>query len=146
MAGNRKGPLKISFNSPVILGFTIICFVALMLDKTTAGKTTLMFFSEYHSSLLDPLTYVRFIGHIFGHAGWDHFIGNMLLFLVIAPPLEERYGSRNGGIPITLILVGAPYLSQQVYDILFVQDNVANFMHIVGGACGTVFGFAVRRK
>lgn len=54
--------------------------------------------------------------------------------------------SRNGGIPITLILVGAPYLSQQVYDILFVQDNVANFMHIVGGACGTVFGFAVRRK
>ena len=54
MAGNRKGPLKISFNSPVILGFTIICFVALMLDKTTAGKTTLMFFSEYHSSLPSP--------------------------------------------------------------------------------------------
>ena len=127
-----------------------------------------------------------------GHAGWDHFIGNLLLFLVIAPPLEERYGSRtllsgilmtalvsgilqcvlfpssallgasgivfmlimlsslagsrNGGIPITLILVGALYLRQQVYDILFVQDNVANFMHIVGGACGTVFGFAVRRK
>lgn len=116
----------------------------------------------------------------------------MLLFLVIAPPLEERYGSRtllsgilmtalvsgilqcvlfpssallgasgivfmlimlsslagsrNGGIPITLILVGALYLSQQVYDILFVQDNVANFMHIVGGVCGTGFGFAVRRK
>lgn len=116
----------------------------------------------------------------------------MLLFLVIAPPLEERYGSRtllsgilmtalvsgilqcvlfpssallgasgivfmlimlsslagsrNGGVPITLILVGALYLSQQVYDILFVQDNVANFMHIVGGVCGTGFGFAVRRK
>ena len=59
-----------------------------------------------------------------------------------AVQLEERYG----GIPITLILVGALYLSQQVYDILFVQDNVANFMLIVGGACGTVFGFAVRRK
>lgn len=29
---------------------------------------------------------------------------------------------------------------------MFVQDNVANFMHIVVGACGTVFGFAVRRK
>ena len=136
--------------------------------------------------------FVRLFGHVLGHAGWDHFIGNMLLFLVIAPSLEERYGSRtllsgilitalvsgilqcvlfpssallgasgivfmlimlsslagsrNGGIPITLILVGALYLSQQVYDILFVQDNVANFMHIVGGACGTVFGFAVRRK
>ena len=89
-----------------------------------------------------PAGCLRLFGHVLGHAGWDHFIGNMLLFLVIAPPLEERYG----GIPITLILVGALYLSQQVYDILFVQDNVANFMHIVGGACGTVFGFAVRRK
>lgn len=157
----------------------------------TNGWTTYHLFSAYHSSLADPLFFVRLFGHVLGHAGWDHFIGNMLLFLVIAPPLEERYGSRtllsgilmtalvsgilqcmpfpssllgasdivfmlimlsslassrNGGIPITLILVGALYLSQQVYDILFVQDNVANFMHIVGGACVTVFGFAVRRK
>ena len=141
----------------------------------TNGWTTYHLFSVYRSSLADPLFFVRLFGHVLGHAGWDHFIGNMLLFLVIAPPLEERYGSRpllsgilmtalvsgivfmlimlsslagsrNGGIPITLILVGALYLSQQVYDILFVQDNVANFMLIVGGACGTVFGFAVRRK
>ena len=33
------------------------------------------------------------------------------------------------------------YLGQQVYDIIFVRDNVANFMHIVGGVCGTVFGY-----
>ena len=67
-----------------------------------------------------------------------------IVFMLIM--LSSLAGSRNGGIPITLILVGALYLSQQVYDILFVQDNVANFMHIVGDACGTVFGFAVRRK
>lgn len=67
-----------------------------------------------------------------------------IVFMLIM--LSSLAGSWNGGIPITLILVGALYLSQQVYDILFVQDNVANFMHIVGGACGTVFGFAVRGK
>lgn len=67
-----------------------------------------------------------------------------IVFMLIM--LSSLAGSRNGGIPITLILVGVLYLSQQVYDILFVQDNVANFMHIVGGACGAVFGFAVRRK
>lgn len=60
--------------------------------------------------------------------------------------LSSLAGSQNGSIPITLILGGALYLSQQVYDILFAQDNVANFMHIGGGACGTVFDFAVRRK
>ena len=47
----------------------------------------------------------------------------------------------SGGIPVTMLLVAALYLGQQVYDIIFVRDNVANFMHIVGGVCGTVFGY-----
>ena len=55
--------------------------------------------------------------------------------------LSSLAGSKNGGIPITFILVGVLYLSQQVYSIFFIQDNVANFMHIVGSICGTAFGF-----
>ena len=47
----------------------------------------------------------------------------------------------SGGIPVTMLLVAALYLGQQVYDIVFVHDNVANFMHIVGGICGTGFGY-----
>ena len=47
----------------------------------------------------------------------------------------------SGGIPVTMLLVAALYLGQQIYDIVFVRDNVANFMHIVGGVCGTVFGY-----
>ena len=171
----KRSNIHLQYNAPVTLTFFFLSLASLALGHLTNGWTTYHLFSVYRSSLADPLFFVRLFGHVLGHAGWNHFIGNMLLFLVIAPPLEERYGSRtllsgilmtalvsgivfmlimlsslagsrNGGIPITLILVGALYLSQQVYDILFVQDNVANFMHIVGGACGTVFGFAVRRK
>ena len=47
----------------------------------------------------------------------------------------------SGGIPVTMLLVAALYLGDQIYAILFVRDNVANFMHIVGGVCGTAFGF-----
>ena len=47
----------------------------------------------------------------------------------------------SGGIPVTMLLVAALYLGQQVYDIIFAHDNVANFMHIVGGVCGTAFGY-----
>ncbi len=47
----------------------------------------------------------------------------------------------SGGIPVTMLLVAALYLGQQVYDIIFARDNVANFMHIVGGVCGTAFGY-----
>ena len=52
--------------------------------------------------------YVRLFGHVLGHANWDHFINNMLLFLVVAPPLEERYGSRTllCGITMTAVVSG----------------------------------------
>lgn len=85
--------LRISFNSPVILGFTILCFIALILNTLTKGSTNNLFFSVYHSSLGNPLTYIRFIGHVFGHAGWEHFIGNIMLILIVGPLLEEKYGS-----------------------------------------------------
>ncbi len=69
-----KRQMRISFNSVVILGFTIACFAVMMLDQMTRGGTTYRFFSVYRSSLLSPLTYVRFFGHVLGHAGWKHFL------------------------------------------------------------------------
>ena len=53
---------------------------------------------------------------------------------------------KGGRIPLTLVLVALLYLGREVYSILFVEDSVANSMHIVGGACGTVFGYAVARE
>ena len=59
-------------------------------------------------------------------------VGMMLTIVILA---------MKGTFPVTMLLVAALYLGDQVYAILFVQDNVANFMHIVGGVCGTAFGF-----
>ena len=49
----------------------------------------------YHSSLANPLTYLRFFTHIFGHDGINHFIGNATYLLLLGPLLEEKYGSMN---------------------------------------------------
>ena len=37
------------------------------------------------------------------------------------------------------------YLGGEIMDGLFKQDNVSQIAHIVGGLCGLVFGFTVRR-
>ncbi len=183
---------KLQYNAPVTLTFFFFSLAALILNVCTGGVSNRLLFSVYRSSPASPLFYVRLFTHVLGHAGWEHFMGNMLLFLVIAPPMEEKYGSRtllaaiavtalisgvlqcvffpgtallgasgivfmllmlaslsgmqSGRIPLTMILVGLLYLSQQVYGMLFVQDNVANFMHIIGGVCGTVLGFRLQRK
>lgn len=124
--GLRK--VRISFNSPVILGFTIICLAALGLDILTKGVSNDLVFSVYNSSLLNPLTYVRFFGHVFGHSGWEHFIGNIMLILVVGPLLEEKYGSAN----ILFVILATALVTGLVNFIFFPRIQLL-------GASGVVF-------
>lgn len=188
----NKRNLKISFNSPVILGFSLICLLALVLDQITGGFTNRLLFSVYRSPLISPLTYIRFIGHVFGHAGWEHFIGNITLILVVGPLLEEKYGSKNmvlvivstalvtglfhfivfpgvqlmgasgvvfafillssftsieeGKIPLTFLLVAVIYIGGQIYEGIFVRDNVSSITHILGGGVGAALGYVMNRE
>ena len=87
-----KRKIKITFNAPVVLGFTAICFIATLLNYLTNGKSNQMIFMTYHSSLMSPLTYLRLFPHVFGHDGWQHFIGNMAYILLLGPMLEEKHG------------------------------------------------------
>lgn len=188
--GGKK--IRLSFNSPVILGFTLACFIVLILDKVTGSASTLALFSVYRSSLASPLTYIRFFGHVLGHASLDHFFGNIMMLLVVGPLLEEKYGSANilfvilatalvtgvinfiffphvqllgasgvvfafillasltsieeEKIPLTFILVALIYIGQQVYDGLFIRDNVSNLTHILGGIVGSSLGYVMNKN
>ena len=87
--------LRIQSNSPVVLSFALLSLLALILGRLTGGWTTRALFCVYRAPLTDPLTYVRMVGHVLGHSGYAHYMGNMTLLLVIGPPLEEKYGSRR---------------------------------------------------
>ncbi|HDQ14329.1 MAG TPA: rhomboid family intramembrane serine protease [Sediminispirochaeta sp.] len=47
---------------------------------------------------------------------------------------------RNGEVPLTFILILVLYLAQE-FITSFQGNQVSEFAHIVGGACGSVFGF-----
>jgi len=187
---NKK--IQVSFNSPIILGFVILSFIVYIVDNLTGGFSTRLLFSVYRSSFISPFTYIRFFGHVLGHAGLDHFLGNIMLILVIGPMLEEKYGSsnilfvilatalvtglvhffafpnvyllgasgvvfafillssfagfRDGKIPFTFILVALLYIGQQVYQGVFVQDNISNLTHILGGIVGAVLGYIMNKE
>ncbi|MBO5571349.1 MAG: rhomboid family intramembrane serine protease [Ruminococcus sp.] len=184
--------MKISFNSPVVLTFSIICLAVLIIGTILPDQFMLKFFSVYRAPLSDPLTYFRFFSHICGHAGWDHFIGNITMLLVVGPMLEEKYGSKNilfvilatafitglfhfifftnsallgasgvvfafillssftsirdGRIPLTFILVVLIYIGGQIYDGIFVKDNVSNITHIIGGGVGSGLGYVMAKN
>ena len=48
---------------------------------------------------------------------------------------------KDGGIPLTFILVLALFLGQEVIS-AFEENNISEFAHVVGGVCGSFFGFA----
>lgn len=182
---------KITFNSPVILSFAILSGIALILNSVTAGMTNRLIFSVYKSSFADPLFYVRLFAHVLGHSGWPHYANNMVLFLLVGPLLEEKYGSKQiltvillvafvtgivhvflpsntallgasgvifafillasvtgnaKGIPLTMIIVAAIYISQQLYEGIVLSDNVSQLTHIIGGAIGAVYGMALKSQ
>ncbi|MCM1314279.1 MAG: rhomboid family intramembrane serine protease [Prevotella sp.] len=128
--GKNKSGLKISFNSPVILGFTAICLIALILSNITHGASNNLVFSVYHSSMLSPLTYIRFFGHVFGHASWEHFMGNMTYILLLGPLLEEKYGRTD-----IIMIIAVTALVTGIINFIF-------FPHVqLLGASGVVFAF-----
>jgi len=87
--------LKLSYNAPVALTFALLSLIVLIVGNITNGWTTYNLFSVYRAPLSDPLTWVRFFGHVLGHSGYQHYIGNIVLILVLGPNLEDRFGSWN---------------------------------------------------
>ena len=173
-SSNSQQKFKVIFNSPVVVSFSGICLAAMLLDYVTGGWSTVTFFSTYESSWLNPLTYVRLVGHIFGHGSWEHFFSNITILLLIGPMLEEKYGSKfigefifltgvvtglaaalfytnihlmgASGIPITFILVAVIYLGGQIISGMTMNDNVSYLTHIVGGCVGSLVGYNFNQK
>ena len=184
--------IRLTYNAPVTLTFVLLCFVATLLNYITQGASNVLLFMTYHSSLTNPLTYLRFFTHVLGHSGWIHFIGNASYLLLLGPMLEEKHGGdnilkiiivtalvtgiinyiffprvalcgasgvvfafilltsftsfREGEIPISFVLVALIYSGQQVYDGIFLNDNISNMAHIAGGIVGSITGYKFNKR
>ncbi|GAB4395718.1 MAG: hypothetical protein OHK0053_05890 [Microscillaceae bacterium] len=131
--------MRITYNAPLILSYTLICVVITALDTTifidtsgNVGSLSRYLFTVYPfgtppMSLDDPLAYFRFFSHCMGHAGWAHLVGNFSFILLIGPILEEKYGTK---MLASLILVTA--LITGILNALF-------FNNALLGASGIVF-------
>lgn len=126
----QKTILRISFNSPVVLSFALLCLAAYLLNCVTGGKSNILLFEVYRAPLTSPLTYVRMFTHVLGHASWSHLINNMTLLLVIGPLLEEKYGSSD----LLIVTIITAFVTGLVHFIFFPGTALL-------GASGVVFAF-----
>ena len=120
--------IKLQYNSPVVLTFALLSLAVLWLDGLTGGKSTHALFSVYRSSFAELGTYPRFFLHVLGHGSYSHYIGNMMMILVVGPPLEEKYGSR----PLFWAIFLTAFVSGMVHWLFFPGTALL-------GASGIVF-------
>ncbi|MCR5228907.1 MAG: rhomboid family intramembrane serine protease [Solobacterium sp.] len=121
---------KITWNSPVVLSFALLSAASLAAGWLTGGRSTAYLFTVYRGSLADPLFYLRLLTHVLGHASLEHYANNMLLFLLVGPLLEEKYGSRN----LLEIIVIVAVITGLVHILISPATGLL-------GASGVVFAF-----
>jgi len=181
--------MKLKFNSPVVLGFSLLCVVVFVLDKLMAGQL-MPYFTLGYVDFSRPMSILTLFTHVLGHASLEHLIGNLTFVLLVGPIVEEKYGdmrtlfmmlvtafatgllnilffksgllgasgivfmfillvsftnSKSGEIPITFILIAILFIGKEIIQSL-ANDQISQFAHIIGGLCGSVFGFINRPR
>lgn len=125
----EKGIIRL--NAPVVLSFVLVCLIAFVANIITQAQSNMLLFSVYRGSFLDPLFYIRLVGHVFGHVDWTHLSGNLMYILLLGPLLEEKYGSWNLAVVIFLTAI-----TTGLIHALFFQSALL-------GASGVVFAFII---
>ncbi len=131
--------LRIDYNAPVVLTFSLICTAVYILSYIFGGDVAdnpdgiigSLFVLPGNWYWNDWLNYFRLFSYTMGHANTDHIVGNMSIFLLIAPIMEEKYGSRN-----ILIMMVVTSLVTAFFQILLFSSGLL-------GASGLVFMFIV---
>ncbi len=178
--------MQITYNSPVVLTYALLCTAITIVDQTTIqGFAEGLFSVSPYMDWTNPISYFRLFSHTLGHAGWGHLFNNLTLILLLGPMLEEKYGRRSllimmlitalvtgllnitlfstglmggsgivfmfillssltnfrtGEIPLSFLLVVFIFLGNEFVSALR-ADQISQFAHIMGGICGSIFGF-----
>ncbi len=122
---------KLKYNSPVTLTFALLCAAALALNALTGGASNALLFIVRRGPLTSPLTYLRLFTHVLGHVSLDHYVSNMMLFLLLGPMLEEKYGSGD----LALVIAITAFVTGAVHCLI----SPAGLL----GASGVVFAFII---
>jgi len=113
----------------LINNFTLILLIGPMLEENYGSKTLLLMIviTALATGILNVLF---FNSYLLGASG--------VVFMMIL--LSSFTNFSMGEIPLTFILVLILYMGVQIFNNSG-PDNISHFAHIIGGLCGSFFGF-----
>ncbi len=109
--------------------FCLITLVGPMLEEKYGSKNLLIMMLV--TALIGGLANVLLTG-----SGLRGASGIAFMFIILCSCTSVK----SGKIPLTLVLVVAIYIGQEIVTGLTTTDNISHATHILGGLCGIVFG------
>jgi membrane associated rhomboid family serine protease len=118
----------------LINNFTLILLIGPMLEENYGSKSLLVMIITT-ALVTGILNVLLFNSALMGASG--------VVFMMIL--LSSFTNFSHGEIPLTFILVLILYMGAPLFN-TNAPDNISHFAHIVGGLCGSIFGFFGIRK
>jgi len=113
----------------LISNFSFILLIGPILEETY-GSLSLLFMILVTAFVTGILNAFLLPTALLGASG--------VVFMMIL--LVSFTNFRQGEIPLTFILILTLYLGREIFN-SFTNNNISEFAHIVGGFCGSLFGF-----
>lgn len=121
--------MRIRYNAPTTLTFSLVSALVLLLSGTVLpGLTTLLFSSPAPFRPGAAIDYIKLFTHPLGHASLEHFLSNFTFILLLGPILELTYGSLG-----LLLMIGITSLVTGLLNVFLFPNT------ILLGASGVVF-------
>ena len=105
---STRHPLHVPVMTQIIIGVSTLVFMLELWE----GEAFILRWAFVPAELMTPHGFVTIFTSIFMHAGWVHFLGNMLFLWVFAPQIEDVMGPVSflifyllGGVVATLTQV-----------------------------------------
>ena len=126
--------MRIRYNAPFTLTFSLACAAVLVLDQFLVPHLVANYFTVGGQGSFradDVWSYWRLVGYSVGHSGWDHFLGNLAFLLLLGPILEEKYQT-----PTILVMAAITAVTTGLINTFLFPTSLL-------GASGIVFLFII---
>ena len=67
-----------------------------------------------------------------------------VVFMLIL--LSSFANMEKNRIPLTFIMVLIFFIGKEIYGGIILKDNISQITHIIGGLCGSVFGYKIKKN
>ncbi len=130
--------MRITWNAPVTLavaGASVAVFLLMVLVPAAQGWFVLRIPQWSALSLGNAVTLVT---NVLGHAGFAHLAGNLMLFLLVAPACEERFGSARFALMIVLTALVISFVHITLSDTGLLGLSGVVFMTMLAGSATNI--------